>query len=171
MGRVTSYRNRSIFYLALLSLLYYSAFTLYPAYESSSRVFNHDAPRTYIEVVNDGASTVFKFNSSNYSYLEDKYNIPHELRNGDKIIISDGLLKELGGMSGIKKISLDIPIGINSAGVKELSALPGVGEVIAERIVKHRETNGKFVKIEELKLVEGIGDNKYEAIKSRVSLD
>ncbi len=55
-------------------------------------------------------------------------------------------------------------VNINTATVTELCALPGVGEVLAMRIIEYREQHGAFADITELKNVSGIGDKKWEAI-------
>ncbi|WP_347060003.1 helix-hairpin-helix domain-containing protein [Blastococcus sp. HT6-30] len=48
-------------------------------------------------------------------------------------------------------------IDLNTAGVAELDALPGIGPVLAQRIVDHRSTIGGFRSVEELDDVPGIG--------------
>lgn len=55
-------------------------------------------------------------------------------------------------------------VDINTATAEELCDLPGVGEVIAERIVTFRRENGPFSSLEELLLVEGIGEKTLEEI-------
>ncbi len=60
-------------------------------------------------------------------------------------------------------------ININTATVEELTALPGIGPVIAGKIVEYREGH-PFATIEEVMEVKGIGPAKYEAIKDRISL-
>lgn len=128
-------------------------------------------PKSYVEVTDDGNSVVIVMNDSNINKLQHDYNVPYELANGDKIVLSDGKFIDLGEMSGVKKISLGIPIGVNSAGASELAALPGVGGVIAGRIVSYREKNGKFGSMEELKLVDGIGESKLAGMRNLVNLD
>lgn len=59
-------------------------------------------------------------------------------------------------------------ININSAQIEELITLPGVGEATANKIIEYRKENGKFQKIEDLKNVPGIGDSKYENIKTMI---
>lgn len=59
-------------------------------------------------------------------------------------------------------------ININSAQIEELITLPGVGETTANKIIEYRKENGKFQKIEDLKNVPGIGDSKYENIKTMI---
>lgn len=61
-------------------------------------------------------------------------------------------------------------ISINSANINELSMLPGIGISIANNIINYRETNGSFTSIEDIKLVKGIGDKKFEKIKEYICL-
>jgi competence protein ComEA len=56
-------------------------------------------------------------------------------------------------------------ISINSASLEQLQELPGVGPVIAERIVQWREFNGPFQSIDELTEVSGIGPSMIEQIR------
>lgn len=60
------------------------------------------------------------------------------------------------------------PIDINSASIEDLSSLPGIGKATAERIVEYRKTQGKFVTIEDLMRVKGIGEKKFQKLKSMV---
>lgn len=62
-------------------------------------------------------------------------------------------------------------ININNANAAQLDTLPGIGEVTANKIINHREENGLFKSIEEIKKVNGIGDKKYEEIKSLISIE
>lgn len=61
-------------------------------------------------------------------------------------------------------------ININSASAKELESLPGIGQVIAERILQDRSSNGAFTSVEDLMRVSGIGEKKFEALKDRVKI-
>lgn len=62
----------------------------------------------------------------------------------------------------------DGKVNINSASKEELQKLSGIGEVLAERIVKHREKNGAFKNISQLLDVEGIGEAKFNSIKEDI---
>ena len=64
----------------------------------------------------------------------------------------------------------DSRLDINSATVSQLMELPGIGETIAQRIVDYRKENGKFYVLEDLLLVEGIGEKKLQAIKALVKV-
>ncbi len=59
-------------------------------------------------------------------------------------------------------------INLNSATCKQLEELPGIGEVIAQRIVDYRTEHGGFKIVDELLEVEGIGSKKFEDIKDKV---
>src|SRR3972149_5057530 len=62
------------------------------------------------------------------------------------------------------------PPNINAAGAAELEALPGIGEVIAQRIVDHRTANGPFASVDQLLDVSGIGDAILESIRELVTV-
>lgn len=55
-------------------------------------------------------------------------------------------------------------IDINTATAAQLQTLPGIGEVIAQRIIDYREANGPFRSVGELIHVSGIGEKRLEAI-------
>lgn len=59
-------------------------------------------------------------------------------------------------------IAISFPISINQAETEEFMALPGIGEVLARRIIAYREENGTFSSVEELLNVEGIGKKRLE---------
>lgn len=61
-------------------------------------------------------------------------------------------------------------ISINRATATELETLPGVGPVLAERIVAYREEHGRFGEIEDLLGVPGIGETKLASIRDLVRL-
>lgn len=62
-------------------------------------------------------------------------------------------------------------ININTASAAELTALPGIGATMAQRIVSHREQYGKFRRLEDLAGVKGIGKRKLEALKEWVAVE
>lgn len=61
-------------------------------------------------------------------------------------------------------------VSLNTGTVDQLDQLPGVGEVLAQRIVEYRDTNGGFQSIEQLREVEGIGEAKFADLKDQVTL-
>lgn len=61
-------------------------------------------------------------------------------------------------------------ININTATAEELTALPGIGNVLAQRIVDYRTTHGPFRSKDDLSKVTGIGEKKLEGIMQYVIL-
>lgn len=61
-------------------------------------------------------------------------------------------------------------IDLNAASAAEFDALPGIGPVLAARIVAHRDSNGAFRRIEELMSVRGIGPALYARLRDHVSV-
>lgn len=59
---------------------------------------------------------------------------------------------------------------INKASQAELELVPGIGPSTALKIINYRKENGNFKKIEDIKNVSGIGDLKYDQMKSYISV-
>ena len=65
-------------------------------------------------------------------------------------------------------VGSEAKVNINTAGVKELTTLSGIGPKVAERIVAYREAHGPFKKPEDLRKVEGVGKALVERNRERV---
>lgn len=61
-----------------------------------------------------------------------------------------------------------LSVNLNTASAQELTALPGIGETLAGRIVTHREENGPFIRIDQIMAVSGIGPGTYEKLRRYV---
>jgi len=72
---------------------------------------------------------------------------------------------EIGAPSGG-----DGKININRASQTELTDLPGIGSVLASRIIDYRRQHGDFGRIEDLRNVSGIGEKRYEAIQDKITI-
>ena len=71
----------------------------------------------------------------------------------------------------IKKIESyyrDGKLLINQAPKEKIVELPGIGPVLADRIISYRSNNGGFKRAEELRNVKGIGVKKLEALRGGV---
>lgn len=62
------------------------------------------------------------------------------------------------------------PVDLNSATVADLDALPGLGPVLAQRIVDWRTEHGRFTSVEQLREVTGIGESKYADLAAAVAV-
>jgi competence protein ComEA len=59
-------------------------------------------------------------------------------------------------------------LDLNSATAAELDGLPGIGPVLAQRIVDWRTENGRFASVDQLREVTGIGEAKYQDLVAKV---
>ena len=60
-------------------------------------------------------------------------------------------------------------ISINTANQEELMTLPGIGEAKAISIIRYREENGAYQKIEDIMNVSGIGESLFAKIKENIT--
>ena len=60
-------------------------------------------------------------------------------------------------------------VDVNRATREELLALPGVGDVLAERIIAHRQRTGGFGSVEELRNVPGVSDRVFHDLKPHLT--
>jgi len=63
-----------------------------------------------------------------------------------------------------------VTVNINTASVKELDALPGIGAKTAALIVEYRQKNGPFKKIEELMNVRGVGEKSFLKLRPQLTV-
>lgn len=84
-------------------------------------------------------------------------NLAASLRNGDQI--------------HVYKVG-DVPqkVNLNTAETLLLEVLPGIGEVLAQRIIDYRSENGPFQQIDDLTKVEGIGPATFENLKDKITV-
>jgi competence protein ComEA len=61
-------------------------------------------------------------------------------------------------------------INLNTATLAELDTLPGVGPVLAQRILDARDAQGGFRGVSDLRKVDGIGESRYEQLKELVTV-
>ena len=66
--------------------------------------------------------------------------------------------------------AITFPININTATQEELMALPGIGEVLAGRILAYRDEHGDFQNVEGLLNVKGIGEKRMEEILDLITI-
>ena len=88
-------------------------------------------------------------------------NLAAPLAGGDQVYVS-GPGQDSPGPTDDGKIA------VNRATASELEKLPGVGPVLAERIVAYRDVNGPFQQVEDLLDVPGIGESKLASMRDAV---
>jgi competence protein ComEA len=62
------------------------------------------------------------------------------------------------------------PVNLNTATLADLDTLPGVGPVLAQRILDARTAQGGFQAVSDLRKVDGIGSSRYEQLKELVTV-
>jgi competence protein ComEA len=110
-------------------------------------------------------------------------NLAARVTDGVKLLIPT--VSEIAGDSGALKVESFEPEGspdsasggsgtslvnINTATKAELTTLPGIGEGIAGKIIKYREENGSFSRIEDVMKVSGIKDKLFAKIKDHITV-
>ena len=100
-------------------------------------------------------------------------NLAYILKDGQKIYIpntEDNDKKIEYNTANIENNIKEEKININTADEDELQRLPGVGASTAAKIIKYREENGSFRKIEDIQNVKGIGEAKYNDLKEQIEV-
>ena len=67
-----------------------------------------------------------------------------------------------------RKLAEARKVNINTAGIREIVTIPGIGEGIASRIVEYRDTYGRFCDEKDLLDVKGIGEKKLERMREYI---
>lgn len=88
-----------------------------------------------------------------------------------KIIIIKNGVKEKFTLKQIEQELLQKrKININSSSIEEISSIPGIGKVLASRIVGYREEHGAFASKEALTRVRGMGKKKLESTEKFIEI-
>jgi competence protein ComEA len=114
--------------------------------------------------VNDAIKSAGGANkSADLSYL----NQARMLKDGEQIYVEKKVYTS-AGTSRKSSTTFNGILNINRATAKELDKLPGIGPVIAGRIIEFRKINGAFQSIDDLRKVQGIGASTLEKFKSKI---
>jgi competence protein ComEA len=114
--------------------------------------------------VNDAIKSAGGANkSADLSYL----NQARMLKDGEQIYVEKKVYA-LVGTNRKSSTTFNGILNINRATAKELDKLPGIGPVIAGRIIEFRKINGAFQSIDDLRKVQGIGASTLEKFKSKI---
>jgi competence protein ComEA len=114
--------------------------------------------------VNDAIKSAGGANkSADLSYL----NQARILKDGEQIYVEKKVYASVG-TNRKSSTTFNGILNINRATAKELDRLPGIGPVIAGRIIEFRKVNGAFQSIDDLRKVQGIGASTLEKFKSKI---
>jgi competence protein ComEA len=75
-----------------------------------------------------------------------------------------------GGPAGAPSASGGAPVNLNTADAAALDSLPGIGPVLAERIIAFRTDNGPFTSVDDLGEVSGIGERLLDQLRPLVAV-
>ena len=74
---------------------------------------------------------------------------------------SEKALVTRGAIPAAERLVMGIPLDINSMNEADLDKVPGIGPTLARRIVLYRQNNGGNMSVQDLLMVEGIGEKKF----------
>lgn len=95
-------------------------------------------------------------------------NLARILEDGEQLVVpGPGAAATASSAPGVRA---DGKVDLNRAGQAELDALPGIGPVLAARIVAYRETHGGFRSVRDLRRVQGIGEKLYRSLAELVAV-
>ncbi|MGH8963598.1 MAG: helix-hairpin-helix domain-containing protein [Jatrophihabitantaceae bacterium] len=103
-------------------------------------------------------------------------NLAEPLRDGQQVVV--GLPGQAGaggqgagtGSGSAAPASSGAAVDLNAATLEQLQALPGVGPVLAQHILDWRTQHGRFTSVDQLNDVTGIGEVKFAALRSLVTV-
>lgn len=94
-------------------------------------------------------------------------NLARRLVDGEQLLV--GVSQPAGATAPGPSTGVGNPlVDLNSATLAELDSLPGIGPVLAQKMLDWRTEHGRFGSVDQLREVSGIGESKYAEIKARV---
>jgi competence protein ComEA len=100
-------------------------------------------------------------------------NLARKVADGELIVVGmPGAPADTGAAAagGPRPAGAGGKVDLNTATLEQLDGLPGVGPVLAQRILDWREANGPFTTVDQLREVTGIGDAKFGDLKDQVTV-
>jgi competence protein ComEA len=98
----------------------------------------------------------------------------HALRSTGPLAVSEAAfsphMAQSQDLSPTPKRPIAEKLDLNRATKQDFEALPGVGPVLAERIIEYRQARGAFRDVEQLRRIKGIGNKKFDRIRPLVGV-
>ncbi len=88
-------------------------------------------------------------------------------------------VQQAGSETSLGRLSEESPVtvaavgrvDINRSSVEELQSLPGIGPVLAKRILRYRNENQNFMSIQDIQNVKGIGEKRFAQLRPYIRVD
>lgn len=93
-----------------------------------------------------------------------------ENRHGEPVQPAATQVSESSPVMATAPTKVESKVNLNHASVDELQALPGVGPVLAQRMVEWRKAHGRYRTVDELQEVKGIGKKRMEQLRPLVTV-
>lgn len=97
-------------------------------------------------------------------------NLARKVVDGEQLVVAVPTPSgtEPGAVNGRAASDGDGKLDLNAADVEQLDQLPGIGRVMAERIVRWRTEHGRFASVDQLREVGGIGHTRWARLRELV---
>lgn len=92
-------------------------------------------------------------------------NLARRLVDGEQVLVGVAPAEALPGAPGAPAAG---PLDLNTATLAQLDALPGIGPVLAQRVLDWRAEHGRFASVDQLREVSGIGEATYARLEAEV---
>ncbi|MFC1441598.1 ComEA family DNA-binding protein [Streptacidiphilus sp. N1-10] len=92
-------------------------------------------------------------------------NLARRLNDGEEIIVGAAPGAAGAASSSARPAG---PLSLNSATVEQLDALPGLGPVLAQRIIQYRDQHGGFTSVDQLRKVSGFGERRLADLRAKL---
>ena len=96
-------------------------------------------------------------------------NLARKLIDGEQILVTSKKFESISPNSS-RKMVFSGKVSVNSGTKAQFDSLPGIGPVLAQRIIDHRSKNGPFAQVSDIQNVSGIGAAIFAQISDRLTL-
>lgn len=106
------------------------------------------------------------------AYVTESESTVYSLTTEASVIVTEPPSTELPAETQNETLTEEEPfVNLNTAGAEEFQRLNGIGPALADAIISYRSINGNFNNIEEIMLVEGIGEGIFDKIRNNIYVD